>query len=611
MKALAVILALLTIFHISGFAQNAQRSDSLLLLLNSNIDQSTRFDVLRRISRNHPNRSEGLRFAKEALSLATELGNAELIANAYEEISLNERALGNSIKSHESSLQALSIFESLGDETSAAATLSQLGSNAMLDGDYVNSVEYLKNAIAIYTNTEEHANHSLSLLNLGEAYRLLPLHDSAVYFTRQALGMQDQVVGPEKEILIAYGTGNLGMIYNALDQLDQAKPLLEEAVALTLDLGDPYSSSVYQADLGQLLAKEGLHKQAEAAITGALATAKQEGLKEQIRDFSAMLVAFYSEQDNYQKALAYQQLYQLYQDSLVNKENVQAVERLMAGYEIEKRESEISLLNAINTRQLYLALSLGAGFLLISVFSAVIYRNRQKVKRANVQLAQQKEVISQREQEKALLLKELNHRVKNNLQMVSSLLNLQENQLVGHPAEAAIAAGKYRVEALSLIHRKLYREDHHTDIQLDDYIEELVLNLCHSYGNIPKVDLSLERVEINIDMAVPVALIVNELVTNALKYAFKGVQQPKLTVDLLKNNNSLTLIIADNGVGLPEDTESTSFGMSLVHSLVEQLRGSIRVDSHMNGASHINDPQVGTSWTLTLSLKSSLESHAR
>lgn len=161
--------------------------------------------------------------------------------------------------------------------------------------------------------------------------------------------------------------------------------------------------------------------------------------------------------------------------------------------------------------------------------------------------------------------------------MISSLLNLQGNELKGHPAEAAIAAGKFRVEALALIHQKLYQEDVHATIQLKDYIEELVLNLCYSFNNNITPTLQIEDVAANIDQAIPLALIVNELVTNALKYAFKKTAQPELIISLETTKQHLILSIEDNGVGFTPDTHenTNSFGIKLVNSLVTQLKGQL------------------------------------
>lgn len=582
------VVFFLPIAPISG--QSQRTADSLIFLLKSPIiSNEQRFNIVRQIAHDHPKYQIALNYSMQAVELAKKIGNPQLIAVALEELSINHWNLGNTIESTEASLGALEIFRKLGDSESAAATLVQLGSNAISNEEFPEAIKYLKSAISVYTEFSSHKHVSLSFLNLGEAYRLNERYDSATHYFLRALKLKEKVEQPERDILIAYSTGNLGMVYNSLGQLDTAQSYLDSAIQLTRQLGDPYSSSVYQADLGQLYARQGHQEKAKIEMLAALKMAEANGLKEQIRDFSEMLVELYQGQGGFKHALQYQQLFQVYQDSLVNKKNVQEIERLKAGYEIDKRESEISLLSELNRQQRYLAIGLFLGLALISIFSILIYRSRKRVERTNTALIHQKEVVSKREQEKALLLKELNHRVKNNLQMVASLLNLQENQLQGHPAEAAIASGKYRVEALSLIHRKLYSEDHHTEIDVCDYIEELVMNLCYSYGKVDKPQFDLAQINIGIDQAVPLALIVNELVTNALKHAYEGIRDPELHIGFKEIGKDLVLMIQDNGIGFHANYNSSSFGMSLVYSLVGQLDGDIS-----------NHAAAGTSWEICM-----------
>ena len=161
--------------------------------------------------------------------------------------------------------------------------------------------------------------------------------------------------------------------------------------------------------------------------------------------------------------------------------------------------------------------------------------------------------------------------------MVSSLLSLQSHQLKDHPAAEAIKAGRYRVEAMSLIHQKLYQKDHHTQIQLKDYVEELVRNLMYSSGQKAELIFTLEDTAVDINIAIPIALIVNELVTNAFKYAYENIERPMLEINLYKKDGLLNLFIKDNGKGIvaKHDPGSYSFGLKLVHSLVDQIDGEI------------------------------------
>jgi PAS domain S-box-containing protein len=183
--------------------------------------------------------------------------------------------------------------------------------------------------------------------------------------------------------------------------------------------------------------------------------------------------------------------------------------------------------------------------------------------------------------EKNVLLREVNHRVKNNLAIVSSLLNLQAGQISDPQARKALQESRERVRTIGLIHEKLYRTRDVTHIDIGEYLSGLAAQVIESYlGGAGRVRLEtrIEPVSMNIDQAVPCGLIVNELVTNALKYGFPAGRSGTVRVDLERSGDgNLTLIVADDGAGFPENVDirtAKSMGMQIVALLSEQLGGS-------------------------------------
>jgi len=158
------------------------------------------------------------------------------------------------------------------------------------------------------------------------------------------------------------------------------------------------------------------------------------------------------------------------------------------------------------------------------------------------------------------------------------LLNLQSRELTGHPAQEAILSGKYRVEALSLVHRKLYQEGVDTKIPLKEYIQELVLGLFEGYNAKFSPSFAIADMSIGIDMAIPLALIINEMVINSLKYAYKDIEEPLLKIVMMQETTEyLHLQVIDNGIGFTKNNneQKNSFGIKLITSLVEQLEGTL------------------------------------
>jgi two-component sensor histidine kinase len=186
--------------------------------------------------------------------------------------------------------------------------------------------------------------------------------------------------------------------------------------------------------------------------------------------------------------------------------------------------------------------------------------------------------------EKEVLLKEVHHRVKNNLQVISSLLTLQAKHVRGNmEAEAALRDSQQRVRSMALIHEKLYQTQNLAEINLADYVRQLATAIVRSYEGGAKVDLrlGLEAVALGVDQAVPCGLILNELITNALKYAFAGAGRGSLWIDLraLPGQN-VELSVRDDGPGLPADLDihkASSLGLQLVTGLTAQLRGTVEV----------------------------------
>jgi len=186
--------------------------------------------------------------------------------------------------------------------------------------------------------------------------------------------------------------------------------------------------------------------------------------------------------------------------------------------------------------------------------------------------------------EKELLLKEIHHRVKNNLQVISSLLNLQSRYIKDKEMLGVFKESQNRIKSLSFVHEKLYQSKDLARIDLKDYIKDLVNSLFQSYGtNTGKIALGIdvENIPLGIDYAIPCGLIVNELVSNSLKHAFPKDRKGKIYISFHSDDDKFTLIISDNGIGLPKDLDfrnTETLGLQLVCTLTDQLEGSIKLN---------------------------------
>jgi PAS domain S-box-containing protein len=186
--------------------------------------------------------------------------------------------------------------------------------------------------------------------------------------------------------------------------------------------------------------------------------------------------------------------------------------------------------------------------------------------------------------EKDVLLKEIHHRVKNNLQIISSLLHMQSHYISDPRDVDLFRTSMDRIKSMALIHEKLYRSGNLARIFFPDYVKDLTNDLLHIYGlgKDLTVSLKIDPISLNIDNALPLGLIINELVSNSLKHAFPQKMDGNLGVRLRCEGDDITLTVSDDGVGLPGEmdfTDTQSLGMQLVVALVEQLDGTITLES--------------------------------
>ena len=195
--------------------------------------------------------------------------------------------------------------------------------------------------------------------------------------------------------------------------------------------------------------------------------------------------------------------------------------------------------------------------------------------------------------EKEVLLREIHHRVKNNLQIIISLLNLQSRYITDEKILAAIRDSQNRVKAMSLVHEKLYQSEDISKINLDDYIRFLGTGLIQFYGAKSRgitLTTDIRDIHVDINAAIPLGLIINELISNSIKYAFPDGRKGEIFISVRKENNTLSVLFKDNGIGIPEDLDwrnTESLGLRLVISLVEQLNGTIELDRHAGTAFNI------------------------
>jgi two-component sensor histidine kinase len=344
-------------------------------------------------------------------------------------------------------------------------------------------------------------------------------------------------------------------------------------------------------------------------------------------DIHLLLFKVDSSQGRYQEAITHYQRYKSLNDSLFNEKQSKQIANLQIQYKTREKEQDIALLTKQNEIQqarlkqkdfLQQVIVAGAGMLLFLLglgynryrlklrSNRLLEAKQQEINEKNQRLQQllgekdhlleekehlithQDHILGEKDgllREKEWLLREVHHRVKNNLQIVMSLLSSQASYLEDEKALLAIQESQNRIHAISLSHQKLYLSEKIALIDMTSYIREVVdyLHDALQMQDQVRFHLSVEPIELSGTLAVPLGLIINEAVTNSLKYAFPGGREGQISIALRQSDPSGCLLtIADDGIGLGADfdlSRSRSLGMTLMKGLSKQLNGSLKIES--------------------------------
>lgn len=292
---------------------------------------------------------------------------------------------------------------------------------------------------------------------------------------------------------------------------------------------------------------------------------------------------------NYKKAAFLYEEFFILKDSLYAQKQAETVQELNIRYEtasnkqriaelqLAQKDAALSLATSNNQRNLFIS---GFAILLI-VAGFLFYRYRTKKKTSDI-LSAKNEQISLALAEREILLKEIHHRVKNNLQVISSLLYLQAESLEDEAAIDAVRQGQHRVEAMGLIHQRLYSADDVRGVDIQSYFEQLCEEIITVFGdedNEIEYVVNTNNLKLDIDTVIPLGLIVNELITNAIKYAFQEKGDGEINIIVSQEGEKLLVLVKDNGIGMTEESlkKANSFGWKMMRSLSRKLEAEIKI----------------------------------
>jgi len=586
----------------------------------------------------------GLHGFEHALNIYRELHNKEKEAEVLKDFGVWLLMQGKLDESENELLRALSIYKSIGNKK-LHYTYNFLAQISNIKGNFNKALCYSLEMIKSVQATGDTARAYALYLRIGDVYKNLNEDDKSRYWYNRALVNENSAKNPRffydinnsliglmikegkiKEALefllklikkrppidelekLTVAT-RLGECYSLLGKDDLAEKYHREAVTITEMESDKYHGLIANEKMADFYFSHKRYVRADIYLHKVLAAPRGVGEVGTIRETYYMLFQADSATGNYLSAIKNYQRYKLLTDSIFTVAKAKQIAELQLQYEkdqkvqrLENKDKlqQIELQNAAAVRNFIIG---GAGLLFMSlVLGYRRYRQKQHSNRLlqlqqqeinlinqslHLTVAEKDSLLKEKDSlltEKEWLLKEVNHRVKNNLHMVISLLESQAMYLE-NDALKAMQSSKHRIFSMSLIHQKLYQSEEVKTIDMSVYLPELVNYLRDSFdaGRYIHFNLEVEPVQLSVAQAIPLSLILNEAITNSVKYAFPGNRLGEISIRMQQIDENIELIIMDNGVGMGKAAkcpDPDSLGLKLMRGLIEEISGEIQFENN-------------------------------
>lgn len=506
--------------------------------------------------------------------------SAQSYAKAHSYLGVIEDIAGNSEKAVAHLLEARSVQEKYDYEEDLSFTYNNLGVAFFYQYDYEKALEYYFMSSEIDKKLGDEKGVAGTLTNIGIVYTYLDSMERA----REMYLEADEIYTQSKDSIGKTQVAlNVAKIYFANQEFEKALEEYEKALKYSVNSDNPeFMLNAYHG-MANTYFKINLLDSALHYCNLSNGYSLEYNLRERLQYGYELLSEIYLENNDYENAVMALKKYTALRDSLVNEDRNRSIVEMQTKYESEKKDrliAEIELEKIANEKERNFFVALSLIILLAVVLLGFAYRFN---KRKNALLRERNIAIEENLQQKETMIGEIHHRIKNNLQLFSSIFDLQSRTLKDEEAIKAINDSKNRVKAMAVIHQKLYQQSDIYGINMRDYIENLTAGIVQTFNSLEqevKVHHDIEEIILHIDTSIPLGLIITEIITNSLKYAFPNKKQGNVFISLHEKENKLILEVRDDGIGIGNamsSEQSTSFGMKMIKSLARQLKAEWNV----------------------------------
>lgn len=470
--------------------------------------------------------------------------------------------------------EAIELFAKIKDTAGLARTYNQLGYVELKLSDEERAMNYFKLALSMAHYVPIDNKRAELYAGVGTLFLELNSPDSAIGYLRKGMTFIEERPDSYTKARIKLA---IGQYHLQKQNFNSAFNYFKQSLQMTRRLGSVRRTIPILRQLGELYIIKGVETKALHFLTEALELSLQIGNKSEIAECYQSLARCHEHFEDVKKALFYYKMTESMEDSIFNEDRFKSMALVQARFEFNNkmREVEISqeetLVEERMIRYFWIAIALLT--LGLSIASAFAYRTKVKTN----------EALREQNAEKDILIKEVHHRVKNNLQLITSLLNLQRDKVEDPETKKALTESSNRVKSMAMVHHKLYQEADVSKVNFEDYLNELIEYLAtglQPFDVKVKYNLFCDEISFNLQTAIPLGLIINEVITNSLKYAFSNKEEGNITIRASKEPEHIFIIITDDGVGLPQEldpSKSNTLGMHLIRLLAKQIKAEIMV----------------------------------
>ncbi|MBT3756088.1 MAG: tetratricopeptide repeat protein [Candidatus Cloacimonetes bacterium] len=557
------------------------------------------------------NFSKALDYYTRSLGMFIALDDQKRQSFSYNNLGSVYFRLGMYDESMRNFLNSLSIREKT-DDPKIHSTLNNLGNIYVRISDYEKALEMYERSLEYKRKSKISTQSTLN--NIGNIYLNLEDYESALRYLSEALKINEE---KKDEKRIAISLNNIAVVFEEQGKIDEALYNYQKALVLKQKVGDKYGYANTSKNLGNIFLLKKDYAHVDHYLGQSLKIAEEIKARDIIKSVYELMSIRYAEINDYSNAYLFQTKCSSVRDSLFNEETSEKITQYRTNFTIEKtlREKEILIKN----NQIYkLQLQKNKSFrfilfllLLILVMIALfLYYNYNKKKKLNkilgltndeledqvavrtLELVETNENLRNEIEvrndigkklesslnEKDVMLKEIHHRVKNNLQIISSILNIQSRSSTNEESLRMFTNMHNRVMSMSLVQEQLYLSDDLAVVDINQYVRSLIINIFSSYhishSRITPI-INIKEIYLNINTAIPCGLLINEIVTNSIKHGFNGNKKGEIIINMKEGkDNYFHLEISNNGEGLPDGIDYTnpeSTGMELIRILILQL----------------------------------------